>query len=79
MYKRQLKCSFYDQIAVCAQIFLQARSDGCNDRVSLFLGDLALSNQLLVALLDLCQAVLSPLLLDVAQSNGCLLDTSRCV
>ena len=74
-----LKSSLNDQVAVCAQIFLQARGDGCNDRVSLFLGDLALSNQLLVALLDLCQAVLSPLLLDVAQSNGVALNLCKCL
>ena len=60
-------------------ILTTAWGDGCNDRVSLFLGDLALSNQLLVALLDLCQAVLSPLLLDVAQSNGVALNLCKCL
>jgi len=74
-----LESSLDDQVAVCAQIFLQTRGDGSNDSVCLLLGDLALSNQLLVALLDLCQAVLSPLLLDVAQSNGVALNLCKCL
>ena len=74
-----LESSLNDQIAVCAQIFLQARGDGCNDRVSLLLSHLSLSDQLLVALLDLCQTILGPLLLDVAQSNGVALNLCKCL
>ena len=68
-----------DQIAVSAQVFLQARGDGSNDSVCLLLGHLALSDQLLVALLDLCQTILGPLLLDVAQSNGVALNLCKCL
>ena len=74
-----LERCLHDQVAVSAQIFLQARGDGGNDSVCLFLGHLALSDQLLVALLDLCQTILSPLLLDVAQSNGVALNLCKCL
>ena len=74
-----LESSLNDQIAVCAQIFLQARGDGGDDSVSLLLGHLSLSDQLLVALLDLCQTILGPLLLDVAQSNGVALNLCKCL
>ena len=74
-----LERSLNDQIAVCAQVFLQARSDGSDDRVCLLLRDLALRNQLVVASLDLSEALLGPLLLDVAQSNRVALDLSECL
>ena len=74
-----LKSSLNDQIAVSAQVFLQARGDGSNDSVCLFLRHLSLGNQLLVALLDLCQTILGPLLLDVAQSNGVALNLCKCL
>jgi hypothetical protein len=74
-----LKSSLNDQIAVSAQVFLQARGDGSNDSVCLFLRHLSLGNQLLVALLDLCQTILGPLLLDVAQSNSVALNLCKCL
>ena len=58
-----LESSLNDEVAVSAQVFLQARGDGGDDSVDLLLRHLALSHQLVVALLDLCQTILSPLLL----------------
>ena len=69
----------HDQVAVCAQVLFQARGDSANDGVHFLLGHLALSDQLLVALLDLCQTILGPLLLDVTQSNGVALNLCKCL
>ena len=74
-----LEGSLDDQVAVSAQIFLQARGDGSQDGVHLFLGQLALGNQTLVALGDLCLAAFSPLLLDVAQGHGVALALCKCL
>jgi len=74
-----LKCSLNDQVAVRAQVLFQARDDSANDGVHFLLGHLALSDQLLVALFDLCQTILGPLLLDVTQSNGVALNLCKCL
>ena len=74
-----LESSLNDEVAVSAQVFLQARGDSSDDSVSLLLSHLALSDQLFIALLDLCQTILGPLLLDVTQSNRVALDLSKCL
>ena len=61
---------FHDQVAVRAQVFLQASGDGSQTAVHFSLVQLALGNQLGIALGNLVLAALGPFLLDVAQRDG---------
>ena len=74
-----LKGSLHDQIAVCAQVFLRWPGVIAATMASGSPGpNLALSHQLVVASLDLSQA-LGPLLLDIALGNGVALHLSKCL
>ena len=70
LHAHVLKGGLHDQVAVGAQVLLQARGDGGHDAVGLGLVHLALFHQLGIALLDLGLAAVGPLLLDVAQGHG---------
>src|SRR5699024_5754094 len=65
-----LKRSFDGEVAVGAEVFLDARGDRGEDRVNLLLGHFALGDELRVALGDLVLAAFGPFLLDVAQRDG---------
>ena len=70
LHAHVLERGLHDQVAVGAQVLLQAGGDGGHGGVGLSLVHLALFHQLGVALLDLGLAAVGPLLLDVAQGNG---------
>ena len=74
-----LKCSFYDQIAVCTQIFLQARSDLSYDSVNSLLSHLSFFYQSCIAFYDLGLAAVSPLLLDIAKSYFISVYLGKCL
>ena len=74
-----LESSLNDQVAVSAQILLQASGDGSHAAVNLSLIQLAFGNELGITGSDLVLAAIGPLLLDVAQSDGEALNLCKCL
>ena len=74
-----LECSFYDQIAVCTQVFLQTRSDLSYDSVNCFLGHFSFFYQSCIAFNDLCFAAFSPFLLNIAESYFISVYLGKCL
>ena len=73
-----LESSLNDQVAVSAQILLQASGDGSHAAVNLSLIQLALGNELGITGSNLVLAAIGPFLLDVAQSDGEALNLCKC-
>ena len=79
LYLHILECSLNDQIAVCTEIFLQARSNACKNSVNLLLCHFTFLNKSCITLCNLVLTAFSPLLLDIAECNLIAVNLGKCL